>query len=146
MPEQPKEGAIVHVEYLSNDPDRTKRFYRDVFGWKFQDMPEMNYSTWEGPTRPGGGLMKTPEGQTPSVLNYILAKDIDATLRRISAAGGAVLKLKQEIPNMGYWALFREPGGTVTALYQDMPRPRPAPARKPAARKPAARKAKGRKR
>ncbi len=144
MPQQPKEGAIVHVEYLSNDPDRTKRFYRDVFGWKFQDMPEMGYSTWEAPTRPGGGLMKTPEGQTPGVLNYLLANDIEATLRRISAAGGAVLKPKQEIPGIGWWALFSEPGGTVTALYQNLPQPRPA--RKPAARKTAARKAKGKKR
>jgi len=141
MPQQPKEGSIVHVEYMSNDPDRTKRFYRDVFGWKFQDMPEMNYSMWEAPTSPGGGLMKTPEGQPPSVVNYILAKDIDATMRKISAAGGAILKPKQEIPGMGWWAVFREPGGTVTALYQNLPQPRPA--RKPPARRA---KAKGKKR
>ena len=133
----------MHIELMSNDPPRTKRFFGDVFGWKFQDMPEFNYTTYEAPNPPHGGLMAPPENMTAGTLNYLWAKEIDLTLRRIQAAGGAVLQPKKEIPNVGYWALFREPGGTIHALYQDMPRPQPA--RKPAAKKAKAR-AKGKRR
>lgn len=137
MPELPKEGSIVHVEIHSGDPGRTKAFYGDVFGWKFQDVPEMNYSLWEAPGKPAGGLQKHGD-KGPMVLNYIMAKDIDTTLTKVENAGGRILERKMEIPGQGWWALFQEPGGTLMALYENLPQPRPA--RKPAARKAASRK------
>ncbi len=129
---QPKEGEIVHVEFHSNDPALTKQFYSRVFGYEFQDIPEMNYTLWKAPGGPAGGLMKA-ENRPPQVLNYLLANDIEWTLRKVSEAGGAILQPKMEIRGQGWWALFQEPGGTVMALYQNLPRPQPA--RKPAARK-----------
>jgi len=133
---QPKEGELVHVEFHSNDPVRTKRFYGEVFGYKFEEFPEMNYTMYKAPGGPAGGIMKVMENRPPQVLNYLMASNIEQTLRKVSAAGGAVLQPKMEIPGQGWWALFQEPGGTVMALYQTIPRPRPA--RKPATRKTAA--------
>ena len=133
---QPKEGELVHVEFHSNDPVRTKRFYGEVFGYKFEEFPEMNYTMYKAPGGPAGGIMKVMENRPPQVLNYLMASNIEQTLRKVSAAGGAVLQPKMEIPGQGWWALFQEPGGTVMALYENLPRPRPA--RKPATRKTAA--------
>ena len=129
---QPKEGSIVHVEIHSSDPTRTKQFYGNVFGWTFQEIPEMNYTLWEAPTKPAGGLQKHGD-KGPMVLNYIMSNDIDRTLQRVAAAGGRVVEPKSEIPGQGWWALFQEPGGTEMALYQNLPKPQPA--RKPAAKK-----------
>ncbi len=129
-----KEGSIVHIEIHSSDPTRTKEFYKEVFGWKFQDIPEMNYTTFQAPNAPHGGLQKHGE-DGPTVLNYIMANDITRTLERIENAGGKVVVPKSEIPMFGWYAVFQEPGGTVQAVYQDMPKP-------PAPRKPAAKKAK----
>ena len=130
MPER-REGTIVHVEIHSSDPTRTKEFYKQVFGWKFQDIPEMDYTTFEAPNAPHGGLQKHGE-QGPQVLNYIMATDIARTLAKIENAGGKVVVPKSEIPKIGWYAVFQEPGGTVQAVYQDMPKPRPtrAPAKK----------------
>ena len=130
---QPKEGELVHVEFHTNDPARTKRFYGEVFGYKFEDFPEMNYTMYKAPGGPAGGIMKVMDNRPPQVLNYLMANDIERTLRKVSAAGGAILQPKMEIPGQGWWALFQEPGGTVMALYENLPRPRPA--RKPATRK-----------
>jgi predicted enzyme related to lactoylglutathione lyase len=129
---QPKEGSIVHVELHSSDPTRTKEFYKEVFGWKFQDIPEMNYTTFQAPNAPHGGLQKHGE-KGPTVLNYIMANDIARTLERIENAGGKVVVPKSEIPMFGWYAVFQEPGGTVQAVYQDMPKS--PPAKKPAAKK-----------
>src|SRR3712207_3883164 len=35
-----KMGRIVHFEIHVNDMERAKRFYGDVFGWKFEDYSE----------------------------------------------------------------------------------------------------------
>lgn len=125
MPEVPKEGSIVHVEIHSRDPGRTKAFYGNVFGWKFQDVPEMEYTLWEAPNKPAGGLQKVRD-QDPMVLNYIMSNDIDRTLARVENAGGRVIERKSVIQGQGWWALFQEPGGTVMALYQNLAKPRPA--------------------
>ena len=132
MPEAPKEGSIVHVEIHSSDPARTRDFYSRTFGWKFQDVPEMNYTLWEAPGKPAGGLQKHGD-KGPMVLNYIMSNDIDRTLEKVENAGGRVIERKSEIPGQGWWALFQEPGGTVMALYENMPRPRSA--RKPVTRR-----------
>lgn len=35
---------VVHFEVPYDDLERAKKFYIDVFGWKIQSMPEMNYN------------------------------------------------------------------------------------------------------
>ncbi len=122
-------GAIVHVEFHSADPERTKAFYSKTFGWRFQEIPQMNYATFQAPSGPGGGLQKPGEGG-PMILDYILSKEINDTAKAIEANGGAILMPKSEIPGYGWWALFRDPTGLTMALYQSKPPERRAPAPK----------------
>jgi uncharacterized protein len=123
----PKPGSFVHIEIASADPHRTRKFLEDVFAWKFQDMPEMNYALYDAGSGPGGGIMSPMEGQGPGILNYIMSTDIDRDLAKIQSAGGTVFVPKMEIPNMGWWAGFREPTGLVLALYQSSQAPRARP-------------------
>ncbi len=120
----PKAGSIVHVELHSPDPQKTKQFYADIFGWKFKDVPEMNYILFEAPSEPHGGVMTPMEDLGPMVLNYILTEEIEETARRIERAGGAILVPKSEIPNMGWFAIFRDPAGITQALFQGRKQPR----------------------
>ena len=120
-----KPNSVVHVEIHSNAPEKTKEFLKDVFDWKFEDMPEMNYSTFQAPSAPGGGLQKA-ENLPAGVLDYILSKDIDGTLKKIQSSGGAVVMPKAEIPGMGWFAVFQDPTGITLALYEVGPRPRAA--------------------
>ncbi len=41
--------AIVHVEIPAHDLASAGQFYADLFGWKTQSMPEMNYMTFAAP-------------------------------------------------------------------------------------------------
>jgi len=133
MATNPKPGSVAHLEIRSTDPEKTKAFYNRVFGWKFQDMPAMNYTMWEAPSGMGGGLMK-PDNLPPGILTYILSKDINEDLPKISAAGGSVMMPKTEIPQMGWFAIFSDPTGMVNALYQTLPRRAQAAPRKKARR------------
>ena len=121
MAPNPKPGSVVHLEIRSTDPEKTKAFYNRVFGWRFTDMPEMNYTTWEAPSAPGGGLMK-PDNLPPGILTYLLSRNIDNDLPRIAAEGGNILMPKTEIPQMGWFAIFSDPTGMVNALFESIPR------------------------
>ena len=123
---QERPGSFVHIEIASTDPDRTKKFFEDVFEWDFTDVPEMDYHTYMAPSGPGGGLMKPMENQVPGILNYLLSHDIDADVKKIEEAGGRVLQPKMEIPGVGWWAAFQEPTGITLALFQSIQPPRPA--------------------
>ncbi len=147
-----KPGSYVHIEIASTDPERTKKFFEDVFEWDFESIPNMNYHTYEAPSPPHGGLMSPMENQRPGLLNYLLSGNIDTDVKRIEAAGGRILQPKMEIPGVGWWASFEEPTGIVLALFeakggQSLPERRRARAtRKPASRgRKAGGRAKGRK-
>jgi len=140
-----KPNSVVHVEIHSNAPEKTKAFLKDVFDWKFQDMPEMNYSMFEAPSAPGGGLQKA-ENLPAGIINYILSEDIDGTLKKIQSSGGAVVMPKAEIPGMGWFAVFQDPTAITLALYENAPQPRAARAKSRRTAKKTSKQSKGRKR
>ena len=94
---------IVHVEIPAANVEGAGKFYQDLFGWKIQPMPEMNYTMWEaGDGDEYGGFPQVsddnPAGQ---VLVYIASDNIDADLKNVKKLGGKVLHEKSEIPGMG---------------------------------------------
>jgi len=68
------------------------------------------------------------------ILDYVLTEDIENTLRKITSSGGAVTMPKQEIPGMGWFAVFQDPTGITLALYEAQPQPAPRKARTTAKR------------
>ena len=112
---------IVHVEIPANDVSAAGRFYQALFGWKIQEMPEMNYTMWEDGTGGGGGFpLVSPESPAGRVLVYIDSDDIEADLQQVKQLGGKVLYPKTEIPQMGWFAIFEDPTGNAMALYTSM--------------------------
>src|SRR3989442_14335649 len=107
-----KPNSVVHVEIHSNAPEKTKAFLKDVFDWKFQDVPEMNYSMFEPPSAPGGGLQKA-ENLPAGGLDYILSKDIDGTGKKIQSWGGSIVTPKKAIPGKGFFPVFQDPKGST---------------------------------
>src|SRR2546425_9891078 len=83
-----KPNSFVHVEIHSNAPEKTKSFLRDVFDWKWQGMPALNYSMFEAPSAPGGGLQKA-EHLPAGALGYILCEDIGGPPQKAPSSGGA---------------------------------------------------------
>lgn len=114
-------GSIVHVELHSDDPERTKAFYHNVFGWTFQDVPGMNYAMIETPSPPGAGLRKTDRGEPAGILNFIHVTSVEETMRKIEKAGGKILVPKQQIPGWGAFSVFQAPGGVVQAIWEASP-------------------------
>ena len=120
--------SVVHFEIPADDVARAKEFYRSVFDWQVQDMPEMDYTVVrttevdenQMPTAPGainGGLMRRSQ-DTPSPVLTIDVESIDQALKQVEAAGGRTVKERTEIPGMGAYAYFTDPEGNTLGLWE----------------------------
>ena len=112
---------VVHVEIPSANVQAAGKFYQELFGWKLQHVPEMNYTMWEASDGTGGGFPEVSnENPAGQVLVYIDSDDIEADLKKVEKLGGKVLHPKAEIPQTGWFGVFQDPTGNVLALYTSM--------------------------
>jgi predicted enzyme related to lactoylglutathione lyase len=121
-------ARVVHFEVPYDDADRARGFYRDVFGWQIQPMPEMQYNivstgpvSDEGmPTEPGyigGGMMQRQDAVGTPVI-VLEVDDIDATLATVGANGGSTTVDKMPVGDMGFAAYFTDSEGNLLGLWQ----------------------------
>lgn len=121
-------GSVVHFEVPFDDGDRARSFYRDVFGWQIQPMPGMDYtivSTGPAgddgmPGEPGyiGGGMFQREAPLANPVVVLAVDDIDATLVEVEGRGGATVRPKEPVGDMGFAAYFTDCEGNLMGLWQ----------------------------
>lgn len=112
---------VVHVEIPASNVEAAGSFYHELFGWKLQHVPEMNYTMWEAADGTGGGFPEVSEDNPAGrVLVYVDSDDIEADLKKVVGLGGKVLHEKMEIPQTGWFGVFQDPAGNVLALYTSM--------------------------
>jgi predicted enzyme related to lactoylglutathione lyase len=112
---------IVHIEFSAKDPEAAGKFYADLFGWKVESFPGMDYYGFEAQGGPGGGFNPLGEQvKAGDVYVYVATDDIEATLAQAESLGGKTLVPKTEIPNMGWFAFFTDPTGNKVGLYTGM--------------------------
>lgn len=118
------QNRVVHFEIPANDPEKTIAFFKEVFGWNFQQFgTEQYWLAFTGdPASPGinGSVMKRKHPEQP-IVNSINVTDLDATLVQVAKAGGAVVVPKMPIPTVGWLAYFKDPDGNIHGVWQDDP-------------------------
>ena len=78
----------------------------------------MNYTMFEAPRGPGGGIRIAEEKEPIGVTNYISVDSIDEAIKKVENAGGKIVMPKQEVPGMGWTAWFQDPEGTTLGLWE----------------------------
>ncbi len=113
---------FVHVELSAKDRQQSAGFYANVFGWKIQDIPEMNYTLFETVEGGLGGGFNPVSEDSPAgtILLYIHTDDLEDTLSKVEANGGTVHLRSYEIANVGWMALFSDPSGNKLALLKTL--------------------------
>ena len=115
--------GIVHIEIPAKGRADLAKFYAEMFGWEFEAMEEMHYTTWKSGNVAGG--FPDVDGstyKTGDVVVYIDSSDIEADLKKIASKGGKTLQGKTEIPGVGWFAFFADPTGNRLALFTTLPR------------------------
>jgi predicted enzyme related to lactoylglutathione lyase len=118
-------NPVVHWELWSADPGKCSEFYAKAFDWKIESHPGLDYwmADTDGPAEMkgiNGGFFRPqgdPKGWPGKLAFYILVDDLAAALERVKAAGGKVLVERQEVGDMGAFALFADPEDRVLGLW-----------------------------
>jgi predicted enzyme related to lactoylglutathione lyase len=125
---------FVWHDLNTTDVDGAKRFYGELFNWKFGgDASYLHITAGEQMI---GGLRKLGKDEPPhpSWLGYVVVDDVDATVKSITGAGGKVYMPATKMENVGTFAVTADPTGAVFAPWKsarpgedveskDMPKP-----------------------
>jgi predicted enzyme related to lactoylglutathione lyase len=114
-------GRPVHFEILTEDPEKTRAFYTQVFGWEASDWggeEEYIMLTTGDEDAPGinGAIMGRHFDQ--AVINTIEIDSLDAMMEKVTAAGGEVIHGPNEIPGVGTHVYCKDPEGNLFGMME----------------------------
>ncbi|MQY02214.1 VOC family protein [Actinomadura macrotermitis] len=113
------------AELATPDIRVSRAFYRELLGWRsftIADDRLGDYDMWtlDEPGDPEVGWLKAlaDDSQRPSWTCYISVDDMEAALKRVTAAGGQVLTDPVDVGHLGRMALVGDPEGADLGLWQ----------------------------
>ncbi|MGB0865398.1 MAG: VOC family protein [Granulosicoccaceae bacterium] len=115
----PDHEKVNYLEFAARDFAATKTFFSQVFGWEFEDYgPE--YTAFSKAGIDGGFYAADLEAKpdSGSVLVVFYSANLEATLQKITDAGGEIAKEIFSFPG-GRRFHFREPSGNEFAVWSD---------------------------
>jgi predicted enzyme related to lactoylglutathione lyase len=112
-----------YIEIPTTNFKKSKKFFGKVFGWTFQDLPELSYVMFRAGNPPNGGFYLVKKMPKKGQVNaYIEVENIDETLKAIKKAKGKVLVKRTQVGSMGWFANFATPDGCYLSLWESAPK------------------------
>jgi len=92
-----------------------------LFDWKLEDMDmgDMTYTMIKVGEGTGGGLMKNPIPDAPSMwVAYVNVDDVKAATAKAKSLGAKVMKDVHEVQGAGSFSIITDPTGAMLGLWQ----------------------------
>ena len=112
---------IVHAEIRSSDPDATRAFFGDLFGWTYPNEGAYPGYTFVETGVPGAlyTAISPLQGDGDLVTFFVGVEDMEAALDRATSLGGKVVQEPTQVPGVAF-ALIADPLGHVVGLAQQL--------------------------
>jgi hypothetical protein len=110
---------VVHAEIRSQDPEATRAFFAELFGWTYSDGAYPGYTFVD--TGVDGALptaISPLQGETDQVLFFIGVADVEAALADAERLGGSVVQPMQSVPGVTFGVLADPQGHLVGVAAQ----------------------------
>jgi predicted enzyme related to lactoylglutathione lyase len=118
-------GSFCWAEVGTVNTKKTKAFYSELFGWKYEDKPaEFGVYTM---CKTGGkdlaGLYEMPAdllkmGVPPHWMSYVAVANADAACEKIKKHGGVVQQGPFDVMEVGRMAICKDPTGATFSIWQ----------------------------
>jgi uncharacterized protein len=118
--------TIVHFEIPSDDIERAKKFYNNLFGWKMEKVPgPMEYwmfatsanANSKGEQTISGGVMERKMSNEPITI-YIGVESVNDYAKKVEELGGKVIRPRTEVPGYGWFAVCMDTENNLFALWE----------------------------
>jgi predicted enzyme related to lactoylglutathione lyase len=107
---------VIHAEIRSSDPDATRSFYAELFGWTYAEggLPGYTFANTgvEGALPTAIGPL---QGGEDAVLFFVGVDDVEATLARAVELGGRIVQPAQQVPGVTF-GVFADAQGHVVGV------------------------------
>src|SRR5262245_56747394 len=124
--------TLVHFEIPSDDIERSKKFYNELFGWNIEKWPGSTLSAATGDPMEywmvtatddkgkalTGGMMKRQMPQQQGITNYVDVKSVVEYSTKVEKLGGKVVVPKSPVPGMGYFAVCQDTENNAFAIWE----------------------------
>ena len=122
-------GALVWNELATNDTEKAKEFYTELFGWTADqmDMGEGGiYTVFMNGDWPAAGMMGiSPQmGDMPPVWSvYFAVNDCDSSVEQAKSLGANIVVPSTDIPDVGRFSCLADPQGAVFSIIKLIKQP-----------------------
>jgi predicted enzyme related to lactoylglutathione lyase len=95
---------VIHAEIRSADPDATRQFFADLFGWKVASEGAFPGYTFIDTGAEGGPYVAISprQGDEDEVLFFVGVEDVAATLNKAEQLGGTIIQPAQQVPGTSF--------------------------------------------
>ena len=118
-------NAPAYFEIQADDTNRAVRFYREIFGWKFDQIEGLPIEYWRIETSgPRGGLLKRPaktpppEHGTNAFVCSMEVASFDEMAAKVASHGGQVALPKFAVPGVCWQGYFIDTEGNTFGIFQ----------------------------
>lgn len=112
-----------HFDLSADDPKRAMKFYKDIFGWKFEKWADGEMEYWMVTTGKkkkdgiNGGLSKRGP-QAMVNMNTIDVPSVDKFSKKIVSKGGKIVMPKMAIRKVGWFATCQDTEGNTFGIVE----------------------------
>jgi len=114
-------ASLVWFEIPADNPERARKFYGKLFGWKINKFPGMrdywHIDTGGSEDSPDGGMVKRIFPEHP-ITNYVAVASTDVSAAEVERLGGKVCMPRTAVPEMGYFVICEDTEGNMFALWE----------------------------
>jgi predicted enzyme related to lactoylglutathione lyase len=105
---------VIHSEIRSTDPDATRAFFAELFGWTYSEGAFPGYTFVDTGVE---GALPTAigplQGGNDAVLFFVGVEDVEATLAKAEELGGKTIQTAQQVPGVTFGVLADAQGHVV---------------------------------
>lgn len=113
-------GAFVWFCLRTPDEKKAVKFYGEVLGWKTEAMPMGPETTTLFANAEESVAHIEKSNGAASFVSYVLVEDVDATAKRVAAAGGKVHGAPVDVPTIGRMVEVEDPDGAHFFLFKSV--------------------------
>jgi predicted enzyme related to lactoylglutathione lyase len=115
-------GTFSWVDLNTTNQEGSKAFYRDLFGWEYNDVPigdGQRYSMAQLSGQDVAAITPMPPGAEVTHWNcYVTVEDADATAARAKELGANLVGEPFDVFDAGRMAIFADPQGAMLMVWQ----------------------------
>jgi predicted enzyme related to lactoylglutathione lyase len=107
---------VIHAEIRSANPDATRTFFAELFGWTYSDGAFPGYTFVDTGVEEALPTAIGPlQGGADAVLFFVGVEDVEATLARAEQLGGTTIQPAQTVPGVTF-GVFADAQGHVVGV------------------------------